>query len=373
MPIRRRGAPGAPVVIVVAAALGACSSHPSHPTPPPVEQTQPGTLTILEGSPLRSTLVFDTVRTAERSEAVIATGSVESDPVRTVHVLPPLTGRVVAVHVHLGDAVGKGDSLVTLDSPDFTSAQADYSRALSAFRQASNNLTRERDLAQYGIAAQRDVDQAQTDFAQAEGDLRRAVAHLSLLGADTNTPPGQQRLVVRSPIAGRVTDLAVGVGEFRNDPTVPMMTVADLSTVYLTANVPEKDVHAVQIGERAMAILSAYPSDTVRGVVSMVGAVVDTATRTTKARVLVANPDGHLKPGMYGTVTFATHSRPVLVVPTTALLQVGDSDYAFVEPKPWTLERRAVTVGTIDGGWAVIREGLVLGERLVVRQVVLLQ
>ena len=119
------------------------------------------------------------------------------------------------------------------------------------------------------------------------------------------------------------------------------MTIADLGTVWLSANVPEKDLHGIQAGDRAVAIVSAYPEDTIRGVVAMVGAVVDTATRMTKVRLTVPNPRGRLKPGMYATITFAARPRPPVVVPATSLLQVSDSDYVFVEcaPGPWSAER----------------------------------
>ena len=142
-----------------------------------------GQITIPDGSPLRSALSFDTARTVTLSDVVTATAAVESDPARTVKLFPPMAGRVVALNVHLGDPVRKGEPLVTLDSPDFTSAQADYAHALTAYRQAKNNLTRERDLAQYGIAAQRDVEQAETDFSQADGDRQRAAVAAHRAGA----------------------------------------------------------------------------------------------------------------------------------------------------------------------------------------------
>ena len=141
---------------------------------------EPGVVTILEGSPLRGRLAFDAARTSVRSEAVTVTASVEPDPVLTVHVLPTFTGRVLAVYVHHGDAVARGDSLVSISPPDFTSAQADYAHAVIAYHQASNNLACECDLAQYGVAATRDLEQAQTELSRADGDLRRAVAHLGI-------------------------------------------------------------------------------------------------------------------------------------------------------------------------------------------------
>ncbi len=362
----------ASLVLAIGAVAGCRGSAPA-PAVPAMVTGSNGQVTIPEGSALRSELTFDTTRTLPISSTITATASVETVPDRTVRLFPPMTGRVVAVHAQPGDEVHRGDPLITLDAPDFTSAQADLAHAAAAYRQAKNNLARERDLASYGIAATRDVEQAETDYAQADGDLHRAVAHLTLLGIDTGTARTDQALIIRSPIAGRVTDLSVGVGQFHNDPTVPVMTVADLATVWLSANVSEKDVHAVRVGDRANAVLAAYPTDTLRGTVAQVGAVVDTGTRMTQVRITFRNPGDRLKPGMYGTVTFSGRPVPTVVVPATSLLQVRDSNYVFVETKPWTLERRAVVIGELTNGRAVVREGLSGGQRIVTHQVVLLQ
>src|SRR5580704_3604793 len=214
----RRMIQGTLGVATVAAVVACRQDAPAADSPAKVTQAN-GTVVIPEHSPLRSSLLFDTSRTTQVSDVVLATAGVESDPARTVKLFPPMAGRVVALNVHLGDPVRKGEPLVTLDSPDFTSAQADYAHALTAYRQAKNNLTRERDLAQYGIAAQRDVEQAETDFSQADGDRQRAASRLTVLGLDTSVVLKDQALVIRSPIEGRVIDLSVGSGEFHNDPT----------------------------------------------------------------------------------------------------------------------------------------------------------
>jgi len=359
--------------LCVVAGLAGCGRATPPAEVPAMVTGSNGQVTIPEGSPLRATLSFDTARTVPVSDIVTATASVEPDPARTVKLFPPMAGRVVALHVQLGDEVHRGDPLITLDAPDFTSAQADLAHATTAYRQAKNTLARERDLATYGIAAQREVEQAETDFSQAEGDLHRAAAHLTLLGIDTSDALKDQALIIRSPITGRITDLSVGVGEFHNDPTVPVMTVADLETVWLTANVAEKDLHVVRVGDRAAAVFSAYPNDTVHGAVAKVGDVVDTSTRMTKVRVTLANPGQRLKPGMYATVTFSGRPVPTVVVPATSLLQVRDSNFVFIEIKPWTLERRPVELGRLVGGRAIVREGVTGGQRVVSHQVVLLQ
>ena len=123
------------------------------------------------------------------------------------------------------------------------------------------------------------------------------------------------------------------------------MTIADLGTVWLSANVPEKDLHGIQAGDRAVAIVSAYPEDTHPGRRGHGGRRRrhrDADDQSARDR---PNPRGRLKPGMYATITFAARPRPRVVVPATSLLQVSDSDYVFVEVRPWTLERRAVVRG----------------------------
>jgi cobalt-zinc-cadmium efflux system membrane fusion protein len=359
--------------VAALALLAACRGTPPAADVPATVAGAGGEVTIPEGSPLRTALSFDTVRTVELSDVVIATAAVESDPTLTVRLSPPLAGRVLAVNVQPGELVHKGEPLITLYAPDFTSAQADLAHAMTAYRQAKNSLAREHDLATYGIAAQREVEQAETDYSQAQGDLDRATAHLQLLGLDTATALKDQALVIRSPIDGRVTELSIGVGEYHNDPTIPVMTIADLATVWLTANVSEKDVRRVKVGDRAAAVLNAYPNDTLHGVVAQVGAVVDTATRMIKVRITLSNPGGRLKPGMFATVRFSGRPVPTVVVPATSLLQVRDSNYVFVETKPWTLQRRAVELGRLVNGQAVVREGVTAGQRIVARQVVMLQ
>jgi len=365
-------------VLCLVAALGVFASGVSGctrskaETPEPVSIVRQGErLVIPEGSPLRERLTVAPARIEKISTRLVAPATVESDPARTAKITPPLAGRVVNLFVRFGASVSKGDPLLTMDSPDLVAAQTDYLKARSALAQSDRTLGRQRDLQQHGIGAQKELEQAQTDEELAKGELERAQVRLKLLGSD----PGQlgKPLIVRSPIDGRVVDSAVAPGEFHNDQNAVLMTIADLTTVWVTASVQEKDIRRVKTGDDAKAAFAAYPGEIFPGHVLFVGDLLDPDTRTIKVRIAFSNQDGRLKPGMFATATFTASAQPEVVVDTEALVLIGDKTYVFVEVAPWTLVRRPVETGQTEGKVAVVTRGLEAGQRIVMKNAVLLQ
>lgn len=322
-------------------------------------------------SPLRGRLGIAQAAYQSVRRTLEAPAEVEVDPARMARITPPLPGRIVALFVRFGERVSAGQPLYALDSPDLVSAQTDYMRARSALAQAERTLLRQLDLRQSGIGAARDVEQAQTDRDIAKSELERATLRLKLLGID----PGAlgRPLTVRSPIAGRIVEYHVAPGEFRNDLSEPLMTIADLSTVWVTANVQEKDIRRVQVGEDADAAFAAYPGESLRGKVLFVGDLLKPETRTIQVRVAFANEDRRLRPGMFGSVRFTENAAPELVVPTTAIVLLGDASFVFVEVAPWVFQRRRIIPGMQLEKRTAVVDGLKAGERLVVENAVLLQ
>jgi cobalt-zinc-cadmium efflux system membrane fusion protein len=150
------------------------------------------------------------------------------------------------------------------------------------------------------------------------------------------------------------------------------MIVADLSTVWLTANVQEKDIRRVRQGDQANATFAAYPGETFTGNVLFVGDLLDPDTRTIKVRVSFDNPDFRLKPGMFATVSFSGPPLAEIVVPTSAVVVSGDKNYAYVEVAPWTFDKRQVEVGDQFGDRIVVTKGLDAGARIVATDAVVL-
>jgi membrane fusion protein, heavy metal efflux system len=330
-------------------------------------------VTVPSSSPLYGRLEVQAVQWTTVHRQVTAPASVEADPARYAKILPPLSGRVLQILVHPGDSVKKGQELLTIDAPDFVGAQADYARARSALAQAERTLTRQQDLAAHGIIGQRDVDQARTDRDSAQSDFNRAKERLRLLGMEPDHTELGAPLIVRSPLSGKVLDVTTATGEFRNDPNAALMTVADLSDIWVTANVQEKDIHFVHRSDAAVATFAAYPSETFRGKVLFVADVLDPDTRTAKVRIGYSNQDGRLRPAMFATVTLKTWDTQELTVPTTALVMSGDRTTVFVQVEPNTYEQRPVVSGEQQGDRTIIKSGVQGGEKVLIREGALLQ
>jgi cobalt-zinc-cadmium efflux system membrane fusion protein len=260
---------------------------------------------------------------------------------------------------------------LTLDSPDLVAAQSDYLKAKSAVGQSNKTLARQRDLLSHGIGAQRDLDQAQTDHDTAQSELDRATIRLRLLGID---PGGLgQALTLRSPIAGRVVEFKVAQGDYRSDLSEVMMTVADLSMVWVTAHVQEKDIRRVHDGSEAVAAFAAYPGESWPGKVQFVGDLLDPTTRTISVRIVMANAERRLRPGMFAAVTFVETAASELAVPTAAVVLIGDTNYVFVETAPWTFRRRKVVPRVQAGSFSLLSDGVKAGERVITENAVVLQ
>jgi membrane fusion protein, heavy metal efflux system len=367
---RLRGAERPGVGLLLVLSLGCGQSKQSAPAPDMYER-QGSRLLVPPGSPLRTRIKVEPATEQLIQSQLLATASVEADPARLAKISPPLPGRVEKLLVHLGDRVEKGQPLLILNAPDLAQAQADFVKAQSGLAQSQKTYARQKDLNEHGIGAQRELEQAETDRTVAQSELGRARKRLEQLGVSVDGPVGP--LVVRSPITGRVVDLAVAGGEFKNDPNAVLMTVADLSTVWLTANVQEKDVRRVKVGDGATAVFSAYPDEHFVGKVFSVADLLDLDTRTVKVRVAMDNPDGRFKPGMFATVRFAGTSTPRVVVPNTALVLRGDETFAFVEVGDWVFEPRRVTTGQQQGPVTVITEGLDAGTPVVTSEAMVLQ
>ena len=330
-------------------------------------------VTVPPKSPLASRLQVEAAQTTTIRRQVTAPASVEADPARYARILPPLNGRVLQLFVHPGDSVTKGQELLAIDAPDFVGAQTDYAKARSVLAQAERAVTRQEDLAAHGIIGQRDVDQARTDRDSALSDFNRTKDRLRLLGMDPEKTELGAPLIVRSPVSGKVLDVLTATGEFRNDPTAPLMTVADLSDIWVTANVQEKDIHYVHRGDAAVATFAAYPTESFQGKVLFVADVLDPDTRTAKVRIAYPNKDGRLRPAMFANVILKTWDTQELTVPTTALVMSGDRTTVFVQVAANTYEQRPVVAGEQQGERTIIKTGVQAGEKILIREGALLQ
>jgi membrane fusion protein, heavy metal efflux system len=316
---------------------------------------------------LRSQLVVADVTTKDVSRSLVLPAMVESDPARTVKVLPPVTGRVVELKVQLGERVVEGQDLAVIDSGDLAQAYSDVEKAQSSTTLTKKALDRQLGLLKIGGGAIKDREQAESDYAQAVAELDRAQTRLRSIGVSAEQIAKSRLLTMKAPVTGSLIDLQIAPGAFLNDMTAAAMTIANLNTIWVTANVPEKDISFVFTGQTVNVTFPAYPDKVFSGKVLFVSDVIEPDTRRNKVRIAFDNPDKLMKPNMFANTTFVAPSVSRLIVPTSALLMTNDRTSVFVEVADWAFERRDVEVAYQEGPTAAVKAGLKPGERIVVK------
>ncbi len=345
-------------------------SEVEHATPatPPAPFTKVGDrIVVPETSRLRTLLGVEPAATKDVARELVLPAIVEADPARTVNVMPSVTGLVIDLMAQLGGRVTKGQQLAIIDSSDLAQALSDDEKARSALKLTKQSLDRLMVLEKTSAISIKDREQAQSDYAQAVSELERADARLRAIGAPLDAKANTRLLSVKSPISGSVISLQVAPGAYLNDATAAMMTIANLDTVWVTANVPEKDLSFVYPGQTVKVSVTSYPNRAFAGKVLFVSDVVEPDTRRDKVRIEFPNPDKALKPNMFATVTFVAPPVTQITVPNSALLMTNDTTSVFVEVENWAFERRNVEIAYQEGTATAVKSGLSPGDRIVVK------
>jgi membrane fusion protein, heavy metal efflux system len=356
------------------------------PTPSVATEASPALIVIPPDSPMLRQIRVEPVQTAALpTEEVIVPGKIEVNPNRVSHVVMPVAGRVASVLVKLGDAVTESQPLLAIQSPDADTAMASYLQAEASVTQAKAALAKARadfdrldDLYAHKAVAKKDVLDANNGLTQTKAALEQAqaareqmVRRLELLGLK---PGGfQQQVIVRAPLAGKVLEINVAPGEYRNDISASLMTVADLSTVWVASDVPESYIRFVDVGERVEINLVAYPGETFEGWVMRIADTVDPQTRTVKVRAEMENPHGRFRPEMYGSIHHIDSTQLFPVLPVGAVIQGDGHSVVFVEQSPGHFLQTEVTVGKRAGDVAPLLSGAHAGDRVVVDGAMLLK
>jgi membrane fusion protein, heavy metal efflux system len=363
--------------ILIATPIWFGVTHHAHATdddaaPQPSFVADRGILRVPAGSPLRTRLAVQPVNVTRSPYQMLVPGQVDATPARTANILPPLTGRIVSLKVELGDTVKKGQLLAVVASGDMAQAYSDFEKARDALDLATKTRDRTQGAEKTGAAAVKDNEAAESGVTQANAEYLRAKTRLEALSGNPGAKAGARQLTIVAPVAGVVTALNVGQGSMVGDPTATMMTITDISTVWVTADVPENQVESLRTGQDADVTLSAYPGEVLHGKVSSIASVVAPDTRRLPIHVSFANPSGHLLPNMFANVALNIPQSDQVLVPQSALLMNNDSTTVLVEVSPWALERRKVELGYDEGDLARVVSGLKAGERVVVKGGVLM-
>jgi cobalt-zinc-cadmium efflux system membrane fusion protein len=294
-----------------------------------------------------------------------------------------LAGRVVKITADYGAEVKKGDALAVIDSLELGQAQNAFLQAAASYRVAQKAYERARLLWQEKAISQAEFLERQAKFELATSERDYAENRLHLMGltdADIGRMlrGGQKRkgpsfhaevdstFTLRSPIAGRVVDRKVTPGLVVK-PEEELFVIADTATLWCFVQVPEKDLSLVKPGSPVVIRVSSLPQEEFTGAIDYIAAMVEKATRMTRARVRVDNSKGELKAGMFANIKVSSGSRMALNVPQTAVVGSGSEPYVFVEQNPGLYLKRVIKPGLKADGRVEALEGLKEGERVVVQ------
>lgn len=307
------------------------------------------------------------VRVEEASERPIGGGvrvpaEVRPDPDRVVHVAPLVEGQIAEVRVSVGDHVVEGDVLAVLRSVALGETRAAMSEAQAELSVAQANYERQRELVEEGIGAQRSL-------VEAEGALRTARARVAGLRSRTRVygPGGSgATTMLRSTIEGEVVHRHATVGEVVG-PDRNLFVVADTSPVWIVGSVYPQDIEAVREGVEVTFVTPDLPGRSWRGSLDWVSPMIDESTRTLPVRLVLDNPEGTLRPGLFGTLLVPRGGDgAVVTIADTGLEELHGGRVIFVPTEEeGEFEVRPVTTGRQDEGRVEIVEGLDAGERYV--------
>lgn len=315
-------------------------------------------------------------------QRIDAPGTVDFDNDHSTAVVSPFTGPVTRTLVALGQHVVKGQPLALVQSADFASAISAYRKAVAAANSARRIANVDRDLIAHNGISEREATQAQTDAASADADRDAALQSLLALNVDRGAirkimaggGAADVGGVIRAPVSGIVVDKQITPGQLLQAGTSPTFIVADLSQVWVLAQIASSDLGAIRLHDQAQ-IDPGTNTGVARGTVENIAAAVDPNTRAVVARVVAPNPDDLLKKQMYVNVSIqSSRVSTGLLVPISAVLRDEQNlPFVFIAQRDGTFARRQVTLGYSDGQHYDVTAGLQNGERIVVDGAIFLQ
>ncbi|HSA61518.1 MAG TPA: efflux RND transporter periplasmic adaptor subunit [Nitrospiraceae bacterium] len=364
------------LIAVVLAGLVACerTSDQALEVNKPVEADRPGVLRLTPEELARTALEFAPVARGQLRVTREFPATVQSNENELAEVTTLIRGRVVKVHVDVGQDVKKDTLLAMLHSTDLGVAEGAYLKAAAKLHEAELVYQRARDLYQDKAVSLAELQRREAEMKTARAEARETRNRLELLGVPRQEVERLDRehtikadVPLRAPFDGRVIMRNITRGEVV-ETNQKFFTVADLSDVWVVGNVPEKDVQYIRKDQKVDVIVSAYPHAIFPGTITYISDVLDPATRTMRLRVTVPNPDRLLKPEMFAAVrVYAAPTPDALTVPLAAVQNGATGKMVFVQRGANEFEVRMVKLGNEQGEVVTVMDGVTEGEQVVTK------
>ncbi len=310
---------------------------------------------------LLKSLLVDTVKEASALTQITLTGSIAPDENKMVKIFPLVSGVAQDVRVQLGDVVQKGQTLAIMRSAEMAGYNKDYISSTADIKNTKRVYESTQDLYKSGLASQKDLEQAESDYQKAVAEGKRAGAVISINKSNEN---GYE---VKSPLTGFIVEKNLTSNtQVRADNSQNLFTVADLSTVYVLVNVYESDISKIQTGDPVKVTTLSYPDKTFDGKIDRIDNMLDPDNKVMHARIKINNPGNLLKPGMFANIMIKAKSGEDLPeLSTNALVFDNDKNYVIVVDGKAKVHIQPIEIAKTVEDRAYISKGLKPGDVVV--------
>ena len=367
------------LVALVGCGSDAPTANATATTAPPVNPGGTASFLRLNTAQLQQ-LHLETLSSQAQDDAIRTTGVVEFNADKMARILPPVAGQVYDLAINVGDLVAKDAVLFVLSSREVAAAIADHRASHRDLELAEKTYAMTQDLFEHQAASRIAQQQAANELAKAKAKVLQTEEVLQVLGVETNHDEEvahlQPRVPVRTPIAGTVIERNVTNGQIVGPENTPLVTIADLSSVWVQADVFERDLRHIAVGRKADVTTTAYPDEHFIAQVAQIGSVVDAQTRTAKVRIQVANREARLKPGMFASISLSLpEPAAALTLPARAVFVENGKSFVYVQSQPDSPQfvRRGVETQAMGSDRLRVASGLSAGDRIVSDGVLLLR
>jgi membrane fusion protein, heavy metal efflux system len=335
----------------------------------PEELADPLTMRVTPA--LAGSIKIGTAHLSDVRGTLQVSGRVQTDASRIARVGSSVAGRILKLDAFEGQNVRAGTVLATLHSTNLSDAQLALIKAYSDQKLAEAATKRAEELVAADVIGRAELERRRAELVQASAEVSSYSTQLHGLGmtdAQLKTLESTRRLSADYPIVtprgGTVLERKVTVGQVVQ-PADPAFTIADLSSVWIVANVPEEEAGQLRKGLEVSVRIPALPNDRIEGALSYVAPIVDPLTRTVEVRMELANPHGLFKPDQLASVTFNGHTEHKLTIPQTAIVREENKDYVFIETGTNRFMLREVQLGDESGDERVLLGGVTDKDRIV--------
>lgn len=350
---------------VISGASVWASAMYQRPEPPAAAQSndvkvEGNSVLIAQGAPQWQVVKLGTAQPSQQQWTDAVPASVKVDETNAARVGAPLSGRVNRVFMELGQPVKQGDPLFSVASPDMASLKQEVLSASAALEAARAMHARVQALVQARALPAKEEAAAQVSLRQAELAYQTAQAKVSALRVALSS---NNEFVIKSPRAGYIVEKNVLPGQEVGPESDNLMMIADLSSVWVVAELFESNASGIRQGTAARIEVASSPDKPIDGKVELVSAVVDPARHTIPVRVRLDNGSGQLKPNTYARVQFLSDAvRGAVEVAASAIVTDGSQQYVYVREEGGRFVRRDIVAGSVRRGRATVLSGLQVGQ-----------